>query len=50
MHEIPTIIVIDSASHGIITFNGVNDLETLGEESLEHWKDIQSWTRTAKVE
>jgi len=50
MHEIPTIIVIDSATHGIITFNGVNDLETLGEESLEHWKDIQSWTRTAKVE
>ncbi len=50
MYEIPTIIVIDSATHGIITFDGVKDLENLREESLEHWKNMQGWIQTAKVE
>jgi hypothetical protein len=49
MHDIPTIIVIDSATQGIITFNGVKDLENLREESLEHWKAIQGWIRRAKA-
>ncbi len=49
MHEIPTIIVIDSATHGVLTFNGVHDVESMREESLGHWKDIQDWIRKAKV-
>lgn len=48
MHEIPTIIVIDGATHGVITFNGVNDVTNMREKALNHWKDIQGWIRTAQ--
>ena len=44
-HEIPTIIVIDSESEGIITTNGADDLDDLGGKAFDHWKDMQKWIR-----
>jgi len=44
-HEIPTIIVIDTRSQGIITTEGADDVDQLGEGALEHWKDIQKRVR-----
>jgi hypothetical protein len=44
-HEIPTIIVIDSKTHGIITTNGADDVGHMGDEALQHWKDVQDWIR-----
>jgi hypothetical protein len=48
-HEIPTIIVIDSETHGIITTNGADDVDQMGEDSLQHWKDIQDWIRNIRT-
>ena len=42
-HEIPTLIVIDTQSQGIITTNGANDVDQLGEKALNHWIDMQKW-------
>jgi hypothetical protein len=42
-HDIPTIIVIDSKTHGIITTNGADDVDQMAEDSFQHWKDIQDW-------
>ena len=44
-HEIPTIIVIDSETEGIITTNGADDLDDLGAKAFDHWKDMQSWIK-----
>jgi len=44
-HEIPTIIVIDTQTQGIITTNGADDIERMGEGALEHWKEMQTWIR-----
>lgn len=49
-HEIPTIIVIDSKTHGIITSNGASDVDQMGEDSLQHWKDIQDWIRSKRAD
>ena len=49
-HEIPTIIVIDSQTHGVITTNGAEDVEQMGEQSLEHWQDMQRWIRKAATD
>jgi hypothetical protein len=49
-HEIPTIIVIDSKTHGIITTNGADDVDQMGEDSLHHWKDIQDWIRNIHID
>lgn len=46
-HEIPTIIVIDSKTHGILTTNGVNDVETMGKSALDHWRELQQNIREA---
>lgn len=43
--HIPTLIIVDSATHGIISTNGAEDLEEYGEEVLDHWLQIQSLTR-----
>jgi len=42
-HEIPTGIVIDSRSQGIITTSGADDVEEMGAEALEHWLKMQGW-------
>jgi hypothetical protein len=39
--EIPTIIVIDSTSHGILTYEGVKDMRFLKEGALDHWIELQ---------
>jgi len=44
-HEIPTIIVIDSKTHGIITTNGADDVDKMGDGALKHWKDMQTWIK-----
>ncbi|KAL7524372.1 hypothetical protein ACHAXR_000550 [Thalassiosira sp. AJA248-18] len=46
-HEIPTIIVIDSQTRGIITTNGADDVDEMGSNALDHWKDMQRWLRIA---
>jgi hypothetical protein len=42
-HEIPTGIVIDSRTQGIITTNGADDVEVMGADALEHWLKMQEW-------
>lgn len=42
-HELPTIVVIDSKTQGIITTNGAHDVEEMGDGALEHWLEMQSW-------
>jgi hypothetical protein len=42
-HEIPTGIVIDSRTQGIITTNGADDVEGMGAGALEHWLKMQGW-------
>ena len=48
-HEIPTIIVIDSRTHGIITTNGANDVAKMGRLALEHWKDMMTDIRESEI-
>jgi len=48
-HEIPTIIVIDSQTQGIITTNGADDVDQMGEGALEHWTDMQTWIKKTAV-
>jgi len=49
-HEIPTIIVIDSETEGIITPNGADDLDDLGAKAFDHWKDMQKWIKKRSSE
>lgn len=42
-HEIPTIIVIDSKSQGIITTNGADHVDDMREAALDHWTDMKRW-------
>lgn len=49
-HEIPTIIVIDTQTRGIITTNGADDVDRMGSQALEHWKDMQGGIRKATLE
>lgn len=42
-HELPTIIVIDTKTQGIITTNGAHDIDEMGDGALEHWLQMQSW-------
>lgn len=42
-HEIPTGIVIDSRTQGIVTTSGADDVEEMGAEALEHWLKMQGW-------
>ncbi|KAL9188602.1 hypothetical protein ACHAXT_006980 [Thalassiosira profunda] len=44
-HEIPTIIVVDSQTEGVITTNGAEDLSEMGADALKHWKEMQAWVR-----
>mmetsp|Transcript_14457 Transcript_14457/g.21680 ORF Transcript_14457/g.21680 Transcript_14457/m.21680 type:complete len:293 (+) Transcript_14457:82-960(+) len=44
-YNIPTLLIVDSVTHGIITSNGAQDLEEYGAEVLDHWLQVQSLTR-----
>ena len=46
-HEIPTIIIIDSKSQGIITTNGADHVDDMGEAALEHWNEMKRWIDNA---
>ena len=39
--EIPTIIVLDGRSRGVLTTAGVDDLDRLGTEAMDHWLELQ---------
>lgn len=39
--EIPTIIVLDGRSQGVLTTAGVDDLDRLGAGAMDHWLDLQ---------
>eukprot|EP00934_Nitzschia_sp_Nitz4_P003213 Nitzschia sp. Nitz4//scaffold134_size62860//60626//61534//NITZ4_006340-RA/size62860-processed-gene-0.49-mRNA-1//-1//CDS//3329535532//3203//frame0 len=43
--EIPTLLILDSQSHGVLTTTGAEDLETFGEKALDHWLDLESRIR-----
>ena len=43
--EIPTLIILDGETHGIITTNGVHDLEAEGAKALDRWIVLQSIIR-----
>lgn len=43
--EIPALIILDGESHGIITTNGVHNLENEGANALDHWIGLQSILR-----
>jgi hypothetical protein len=43
--EIPTLIILDGKTHGVITTNGVGDLKEHGVQALEHWKELQDIIR-----
>lgn len=42
-HELPTGIVIDSRTQGIITTNGADDVDEMGAGALDHWLKMQEW-------
>jgi hypothetical protein len=43
--QIPTLVVLDSATQAIITTDGAADIANYREEVLEHWLEIQSLMR-----
>lgn len=49
-HEIPTIIVIDSQTQGIITTSGADDVDEMGYDALNHWQDLQKRIRKVSSE
>ena len=40
-YEIPTLIILDGETHGVITTNGAHDLEEEGKQALDHWVELQ---------
>jgi hypothetical protein len=40
--QIPTLIILDGESHGIVTTNGVHDLEEEGSGALNRWLQMQN--------
>jgi len=42
---IPNLIILDGETHGIITTNGVHDLEQEGAKALDHWIELQGIIR-----
>ena len=46
-HEIPTIIIIDSKSQGVITTSGADHIDDMGEAALDHWSDMKRWIEKA---
>eukprot|EP00549_Striatella_unipunctata_P009252 CAMPEP_0118704642 /NCGR_PEP_ID=MMETSP0800-20121206/19356_1 /TAXON_ID=210618 ORGANISM="Striatella unipunctata, Strain CCMP2910" /NCGR_SAMPLE_ID=MMETSP0800 /ASSEMBLY_ACC=CAM_ASM_000638 /LENGTH=246 /DNA_ID=CAMNT_0006606569 /DNA_START=6 /DNA_END=746 /DNA_ORIENTATION=+ len=46
--ELPTIIILDSTTQGVLSTDGVSDLTEYGKETLEHWQDLLSLARAAE--
>ena len=44
--EIPTLIIIDSETHGILTMNGIEDLNEFGSMAIEHWIGLSSLVKS----
>mmetsp|Transcript_26453 Transcript_26453/g.58000 ORF Transcript_26453/g.58000 Transcript_26453/m.58000 type:complete len:312 (+) Transcript_26453:120-1055(+) len=40
--EIPTLILIDGKTHGVISTNGVEDIKEYGDKALQHWLGMKS--------
>jgi len=43
--EIPTLMILDGHTHGVISTNGVDDIREYGEKALTHWLGMQSLIR-----
>lgn len=43
--EIPSLLIIDGKTHGLISTNGVKDLEERGPNALDHWMELQQLIR-----
>jgi hypothetical protein len=43
--HIPTLMIVDAVTHGVISTNGAEDLEEYGDGVLDHWLEIQTLTR-----
>ena len=43
--EIPTLLILDGHTHGIISTNGVEDIREYGDKALTHWLGMQSLIR-----
>jgi hypothetical protein len=43
--EIPTLIILDGESHGVVTTNGVHDLKEEGSGALNRWVQMQTVIR-----
>ena len=46
-HEIPTIIVIDSKDHEVLTSEGVKDVKHLKAKALDYWKELSNSVKVA---
>lgn len=44
--EIPTLIILDSETHGVISTNGVEDLKEYGANALDHWIELYDLVRS----
>lgn len=45
-NEIPTLIIIDSATHGILSADGASDIKEYKEKALDHWLELQQLMRS----
>ena len=43
--EIPTLMILDGHTHGILSTNGVEDIREYGDKALTHWLGMQSLIR-----
>ncbi len=44
-YHIPTLLIIDSATHGVLSANGVDDLDEYGNGVLDYWLQLQHLQR-----
>lgn len=44
--EIPTLIIIDSVTQGVLTTSGVSDLKEYGDKAIDHWLGLQNLIRS----
>ena len=39
--EIPTLLILDSVTHAVVTTGGVQDLKEYEDRALDHWLDLR---------
>jgi len=44
--EIPSLIIIDSVTHGVLSLNGKEDMLEYGDGVLDHWQQLQDLLRS----